>query len=686
MARRNLGMKLLDDRWVLTDQLIQLKGVVEFNERNVKWLEVKEELYNRTYDSKIRHVSQNVKKLRKLIKSYEVGYVKEMDEVLKQDKEIYLICRQKSPDVIIENLKHMIFRQRKAVDKLNAEIKDTKQELFEVELNIAALKDKVNSGQEFVRDKDREENEKYSAALEYANTQNDVCGILLECYKKIIGVLKKDSLYFDDVIADLKNDAMIQSQTILKIIELGQLAVEDFSWLKQQAKRSTVKFNVHTNDHRKEIQESAEAIHTLELMKAKLNEYGAKAYPMFQEEKVQPYKDQEMEEMKEQLEESEKIFGNMKQILGVQTIADVFTEMESLRSTEFELDKLSEQLRDQRKNRQTTYEHTKTLAVHMDNYMPEEVKRFIKEEEAVREEIDMTAENIQKLKAAHDEIKQTMLSDLHFFLNMKRLLWMVEIGKPETVFDTLEDEENESIENTKDIKDKDGKDQNEDDPFGLFNNVDEPKSPGDTKGSQAENSTHRGDDSSQCETDTEDIPFRLMDLVSLKSKVLHDSIGDRGFEDECDPQIMEAFGDTLAEEMALREENYQKHFGREKIVVKKYKPRYEDHHSQGCEKKKRLELKFHSRQLIIENEIAKEKGEVRFHMHPQGVFRGMYIEEASDDESTEPEVTEKKEEAKKEDDDEDVPDEESDIGYEESEEDDVDSDLDPNDPKPHICY
>lgn len=58
-------------------------------------------------------------------------------------------------------------------------------------MNIAALKDKVNSGQEYVKDKEREENEKYSAALEYANTQNDVCGILLECYKKIIGVLKK---------------------------------------------------------------------------------------------------------------------------------------------------------------------------------------------------------------------------------------------------------------------------------------------------------------------------------------------------------------------------------------------------------------------------------------------------------------------------------------------------------------
>lgn len=51
--------------------------------------------------------------------------------------------------------------------------------------------------------------------------------------------------------------------------------------------------------------------------------------------------------------------------------------MENLKSTEFEFDKMTAQLRDRRKKRQSTYEHTKTLAAHMDNYMPEEVKRYI---------------------------------------------------------------------------------------------------------------------------------------------------------------------------------------------------------------------------------------------------------------------------------------------------------------------
>ncbi|CAH1390031.1 unnamed protein product [Nezara viridula] len=663
MARRNLGMKLLDDRWVLTDQLIQLKGVVEFNERNMRWLEVKEDLYRKDYDTKIRHVSQNVERLREMIKKYEFGYVDEMDDVLRQDKEVYLICRKKSPEQIIESLKHMIFRQRKAVDKINAEIKSTKTELFEVELNIAALKDKVNSGQEYVKDKNREENEKYSAALEYAKTQNDVCAILLECYKKIIGVLKKDSLYFDDVIADLKNDAMIQSQTILKIIELGQLACEDFSWLKEQAKRSTVKFNRHTDEHRKEIKENGEVIQVLEMMKSRLNEYAAKSYPMFQEEKQVPKADPELDEMKKQWEESEKIFGKLKHILGVETITDVFSEMENLRATEFEFDKLTQQLRDKRKKRQTAYEHTKTLSIHMDNYMPEEVKRFIKEEEAVREEIEMTAENIQKIKVIHDDIKQSMLDDKHYFLNLKRMLWLVDIGKPETVLAIADGDQS--------------KEKSRDDPFGLFAAVEEGTNQGESKDDE---------DSSQCESDSEDIPFRMMDMVSMKVKILHDSVGHRGFEDECDPELMETFAETLAEEQIQREEHLQELLDSEVIVVKKYKPRYEDRHSQGCEKKKRLELKFLSRQLIIENEVAKEKGEVKIHMHPQGVFRGMYIEEASGDESTEPEVVEKKEEEHKDDDEDDVPDEESDIGYEESDEEDIDSDLDPNEPKPHICY
>lgn len=54
-------------------------------------------------------------------------------------------------------------------------------------------KEKIIQDEQVVRNKEIEEREQFSAALEYSKTQKDVCRITMDSYEKLLGILKKVS-------------------------------------------------------------------------------------------------------------------------------------------------------------------------------------------------------------------------------------------------------------------------------------------------------------------------------------------------------------------------------------------------------------------------------------------------------------------------------------------------------------
>lgn len=117
------------------------------------------------------------------------------------------------------------------------------------------------------------------------------------------------------------------------------------------------------------------------------------------------------------------------------------------------------------------------------------------------------------------------------------------------------------------------------------------------------------------------------------------------------------------------------------------KARYDDYRKKTCLNKSRLDVKFESQRLVFENEgpvvgMIINKGA----LHPPGVIRGMYVPE-TDSEEEEENPDEKKEAAagaKEDNEDEEAILEE--VDQSSSAEEDAYSDLDPDQPKPHICF
>lgn len=50
--------------------------------------------------------------------------------------------------------------------------------------------------------------------------------VVHQAYKNIINIMKKDALYYDAILGDLKKDAKNQGQCMIRATQIGQLAME----------------------------------------------------------------------------------------------------------------------------------------------------------------------------------------------------------------------------------------------------------------------------------------------------------------------------------------------------------------------------------------------------------------------------------------------------------------------------
>ena len=72
----------------------------------------------------------------------------------------------------------------------------------------------------------------------------------------------------------MKQDAIIQSQIILNIMELGHLAATDLLCVREEMTKNCDRFQTEIVERRKEISQHGEEIKRLQLILAKLKEYG----------------------------------------------------------------------------------------------------------------------------------------------------------------------------------------------------------------------------------------------------------------------------------------------------------------------------------------------------------------------------------------------------------------------------
>ncbi|XP_014243754.1 rho-associated protein kinase 2-like [Cimex lectularius] len=216
-------LKKNDTRWTDKDKVKQLKGIAELHERTLKWMKVKKGAQVEKYKKEGRELDKKTEKIRRMLKDISQGDSAQIREILKRDKEAWLICKDQTPDGVIECLDHLIFLQRRELDRLKFEVELNNKKLFDAKLQEEMMneaeKEKIGPAKFRVQE--------LAAEIEHVKTQTKAANLVEKTYDRLKRILKKESLNIDEILDGLKVDMLVQAECILKAMEMGQTAVED---------------------------------------------------------------------------------------------------------------------------------------------------------------------------------------------------------------------------------------------------------------------------------------------------------------------------------------------------------------------------------------------------------------------------------------------------------------------------
>ncbi|KAF6201032.1 hypothetical protein GE061_005479 [Apolygus lucorum] len=324
-ARNNVENRKKDSiKWTTKDKIKQLKGIIDLHEKTLKWTKLKKDVAIKKYQIEGRELDLKTEKMRKLLKQIEHGASEEIKDILKNDKQAWLICRDQSQNGIIESLKHLTFLQRRELDRLTFDLTKTKQNLFDIKLEDKLLASGMMHA-------DRIESEKYriqeiAVEIEQAKTQPEAAMLVEKTYERRRRILKKESLDIDSLLDGLKNDVFIQTECILMAAEMGQLATEEKANFMEKYRLEMKLANQEKNAYSKEIKHIKNEISRVK----KINQSLARADSGFYKIGIAggDEKMKAIEELKEKVREREEELQALMSVTTTATPEELFPKIE----------------------------------------------------------------------------------------------------------------------------------------------------------------------------------------------------------------------------------------------------------------------------------------------------------------------------------------------------------------------
>ncbi|BET02676.1 RNA polymerase II associated protein 2 [Nesidiocoris tenuis] len=248
------GEKVKDTaKWTSKDKIKQLKGIIELHEKTFKWAKSKRDVAIKKFRAEGLELDTKTERMRKLLSEVELGASEDVKDVLKDDKEAWLVTRDLPPDAIVDSLKHLAFLQRREYDRLKFDLQKTEKYLFDIKLEDKMLESGLaNMG--------KDEAEKYriqeiTVEIEQAKTLPDAAMLVEKTYEKRRRILQKEFVDLDSLLKGLKADLFIQTECVLLAAEMGQAAVEGKANFIEKYKQEARLANLERNAYFRELKQ-----------------------------------------------------------------------------------------------------------------------------------------------------------------------------------------------------------------------------------------------------------------------------------------------------------------------------------------------------------------------------------------------------------------------------------------------
>ncbi|XP_048488685.1 uncharacterized protein LOC125491238 [Plutella xylostella] len=214
-----------DENWVIKDKISQYRGLIKLYERDRKIHEGDLQKQKRRYSRDIRQLRKDISSKREELGVATQGDKQFLRNAFQEHRRLQLMYMNSNASKVLESIHQENFNRRKQLDRITY-TKKIKMERFRMmQLEAAELRDRLLY--EIAGKLPSEKKEQAVANyVQKANIKKNAALAIKVMYKKILDILKKDSIYFGVVLDALKLDCRAQGKCLMGATEMGQLAME----------------------------------------------------------------------------------------------------------------------------------------------------------------------------------------------------------------------------------------------------------------------------------------------------------------------------------------------------------------------------------------------------------------------------------------------------------------------------
>ncbi|KAL1517596.1 hypothetical protein ABEB36_001337 [Hypothenemus hampei] len=241
--------EMTSNRWTTKDKITQYKGLIKLYTRDRKIMEIDSAVAEKKQSRELKKMQKDIDQNRKDLDNAIRGDKQKLRNTLADHREMQLAYQNSQPQKVIEMVEQVNFNKRKSRDLLQYKKKLKTEKLIALKLKYAQLEDILKfEGLSWASMLPCERQAHIiTGKVQEAIIKKEAATVIRQSYKEMIGIMKKDALYFDAILTVIRNDGVAQGKCMINATKLGQLATEylddrkqDFEFLEKMIKKDLI--------------------------------------------------------------------------------------------------------------------------------------------------------------------------------------------------------------------------------------------------------------------------------------------------------------------------------------------------------------------------------------------------------------------------------------------------------------
>ncbi|KAJ8973130.1 hypothetical protein NQ317_001561 [Molorchus minor] len=215
-------------KWTTKDKITQYKGLIRLYTRDKKIMEMDTIIEHKKQTKELKTLQKQIESDRKILDTAIRGDKQRLRNKLSEHREMLLAYQNEQCHKVNDMVNQVNFTKRKSRDMLNYRMEQKSEKLIELKLRAALYEDRIKyEGMSWQNMLPCERAAHLiTGKVQDALLKKEAAMYIKNSYKEMIAIMNKDALYFDAILASIRNDGINQGKCMINATRLGQLGTE----------------------------------------------------------------------------------------------------------------------------------------------------------------------------------------------------------------------------------------------------------------------------------------------------------------------------------------------------------------------------------------------------------------------------------------------------------------------------